>query len=156
MLFRLTSAIKAIIDGIYEPQMIPKTLVPVSDAAAEIVQIGADVTRFQMSDRITSHLYSHWVVGETAPDEPAYCFGAPLPGGLAEHMINHEESAVAAPANMTDEEAATLPIAALTAWFSLVHYRQLQAGQSVLIQGTSGVALFGLQIRDPGYRTQQL
>lgn len=137
---------KAIVDGIYEPQMIPKPLIPVSDAAGEVVQVGAAVTRFAVGDRVTSHLYSHWLAGEAAPDEPDYCFGAPLPGGLAEYMLIHEESAVAAPANMTDEEAATLPIAALTAWFSLVHYGQLQAGHSVLIQGTGGVALFGVQI----------
>jgi NADPH:quinone reductase-like Zn-dependent oxidoreductase len=137
---------KAIVDGIYEPQMIPKPLIPVSDAAGEVIQVGAAVTRFKVGDRVTSHLYSHWLAGEAAPDEPDYCFGAPLPGGLAEYMIIQEESAVAAPANMTDEEAATLPIAALTAWFSLVHYGKLQAGQSVLIQGTGGVALFGVQI----------
>lgn len=46
----------------------------------------------------------------------------------------------------TDAEASTLPAAALTAWFALVEMGKLEADQTVLIQGTGGVALFGLQI----------
>ena len=79
-------------------------------------------------------------------DEPAYCFDMPLPGGLAENMIIHEDSAVRAPDNMSDEEASTLPIAALTAWFSLVDSGQIQAGQILLVQGTGGVSIFAVQL----------
>jgi NADPH:quinone reductase-like Zn-dependent oxidoreductase len=61
-------------------------------------------------------------------------------------MIIHEDSAVRAPADMTDEEASTLPIAALTAWYSLVDYGQIQPGQTVLVQGTGGVSIFAAQI----------
>lgn len=137
---------KAIVDGIYEPHLVPKPLIPVSDAAGTVVVIGTGVTRFQVGDRVNSHLYSHWIDGAPGPDEPAYCFGSPLPGGLAEYMIIHEESAVRAPDNMSDEEASTLPIAALTAWYSLVDFGQLQRGQTVLVQGTGGVAIFAIQI----------
>jgi len=70
----------------------------------------------------------------------------PLPGGLAEFMIIHEQSAVRAPDNMSDEEASTLPIAALTAWYSLVDYGQIQSGQTVLVQGTGGVSIFAVQL----------
>lgn len=137
---------KAIVDGIYEPDMVPNPLTPVSDAAGTIVQIGADVSRFKVGDRVTSHLYSKWIEGAPAPNEPDFCFGSPLPGGLAEYMIIHEESAVLAPSTLTDEEASTLPIAALTAWYSLVTYGNLQKGNSVLIQGTGGVSIFGIQL----------
>jgi NADPH:quinone reductase-like Zn-dependent oxidoreductase len=61
-------------------------------------------------------------------------------------MIIHEDSAVRAPANMSDEEAATLPIAALTAWYSLVDFGQIEPGQTVLVQGTGGVSIFAVQI----------
>jgi NADPH:quinone reductase-like Zn-dependent oxidoreductase len=61
-------------------------------------------------------------------------------------MIIHEDSAVRAPSNMSDEQASTLPIAALTAWYSLVDYGQIKAGQTVLIQGTGGVSIFALQL----------
>lgn len=137
---------KAIVDGIYEPDMVPNPLTPVSDAAGTIVQTGADVSRFKVGDRVTSHLYSKWIEGAPAPNEPDFCFGSPLPGGLAEYMIIHEKSAVLAPSTLTDEEASTLPIAALTAWYSLVTYGNLQKGDSVLIQGTGGVSIFGIQL----------
>lgn len=137
---------KAIVDGIYEPHLVPKPLIPVSDAAGTVVGIGEGVTRFQVGDRVNSHLYSRWLDGEPGPDEPSYCFGMPLPGGLAEYMIIHEDSAVRAPDNMTDEEASTLPIAALTAWYSLFDFGNLQADQTVLVQGTGGVSVFAAQI----------
>ena len=137
---------KAIVDGIYEPEMIPKPLIPVSDAAGTVISVGAEVTKFKVGDRVISHLYSHWIDGAPASDEPDYCLGAPYPGGLAEYMILEAESAVLAPSTITDEEASTLPIAALTAWFSLVTYGKLKAGETVVIQGTGGVSIFGLQI----------
>jgi NADPH:quinone reductase-like Zn-dependent oxidoreductase len=137
---------KAIVDGIYEPHLVPKNLIPVSDAAGVVVAVGAGVTRFRVGDRVNSHLYSRWIDGEPGPDEPAWCFGMPLPGGLADYMIIHEDSAVRAPAGMSDEEASTLPIAALTAWYALMDVGHLQPGQTVLVQGTGGVSIFAAQI----------
>ncbi|KGF65110.1 zinc-dependent alcohol dehydrogenase family protein [Pseudomonas lutea] len=137
---------KAIVDGIYEPHTVPKPLIPVSDVAGTVVATGEGVRRFAVGDRVNSHLYSRWLDGMPAHDEPDYCFGSPLPGGLAEFMIIHEDSAVRAPADMTDEEASTLPIAALTAWYSLVDYGHIQPGQTVLVQGTGGVSIFAAQI----------
>lgn len=46
---------------------------------------------------------------------------------------------------MTDEEAATLPCAAVTAWNSLINMGGLKAGETVLVQGTGGVSIFALQ-----------
>ncbi|KKA09844.1 alcohol dehydrogenase [Pseudomonas ogarae] len=137
---------KAIVDGIYEPHMVPKPLIPVSDAAGTVVAVGDGVSRFAIGDRVNSHLYSRWLDGMPGRDEPNYCFGSPLPGGLAEYMIIHEDSAVGAPDNMSDEEAATLPIAALTAWYALVDYGQIETGQTVLVQGSGGVSVFAAQI----------
>ena len=137
---------KAIVDGFYEPDLVPKPLIPVSDAAGTIVAVGEGVTRFRIGERVNSHLYSRWLEGEPAVDEPLWCMGMPLPGGLAEYMIIHEDSAVNAPASMTDEEALTLPIAALTAWYSLMDIGNLQPGQTVLVQGTGGVSVFATQI----------
>lgn len=137
---------KAIVDGIYEPHKVPRPLIPVSDAAGEVVAVGEGVTRFKVGDRVNSHLYSRWLDGAPAPDEPEYCLGSPLPGGLAEYMILHEDGAVLAPQGMSDEEASTLPIAALTAWYALMDVGNLQPGQTVLVQGTGGVSIFAAQI----------
>ncbi|WP_321921207.1 zinc-dependent alcohol dehydrogenase family protein [Paraburkholderia guartelaensis] len=137
---------KAIIDGIYEPHRVPKPLIPVSDAVGTVVAVGPNVSRFAVGERVNSTLYSRWLDGAPGPNEPDYCLGMPLPGGLAEYMIIHEESAVRAPAMMSDEEASTLPIAALTAWYSLMDVGHLQPGQSVLVQGTGGVSIFAAQI----------
>ncbi|QGZ58366.1 zinc-dependent alcohol dehydrogenase family protein [Paraburkholderia acidiphila] len=137
---------KAIIDGIYEPHRVPKPLIPVSDAVGTVVAVGPNVSRFAVGERVNSTLYSRWLDGAPGPNEPDYCLGMPLPGGLAEYMIIHEESAVRAPAMMSDEAASTLPIAALTAWYALMDVGRLQAGQSVLVQGTGGVSIFAAQI----------
>ena len=137
---------KAIVDGIYEPEMIPKPLIPVSDAVGVVAAVGRNVTHLREGDRVNSHLYSHWVDGDPRPNEPDFCYGAPLPGGLADYMILNAESAVKAPKAMTDEEASTLPIAALTAWYSMMDYGKLQPGQTVLVQGTGGVSVFAVQI----------
>lgn len=137
---------KAIVDGIYEPHLVPKPLIPVSDAAGTVVEVGEGVTRFKVGDRVNSHLYSRWIEGTPKPNEPEFCIGMPLPGGLAEYMVIHEDSAVAAPENMTDVEASTLPIAALTAWYSLVDVANVKPGQFVLVQGTGGVSVFAIQL----------
>ena len=65
---------------------------------------------------------------------------------LSEFVILHEDVAVASPASLSDEEASTLPVAALTAWFALVETGKIKSGQRVLVQGTGGVALAGLQL----------
>lgn len=137
---------KAIVDGFYEPHRVPKPLIPVSDASGTVVAVGEGVSRFAVGERVNSHLYSRWLDGEPAAEEPDWCLGMPLPGGLAEYMIIHQDSAVKAPDTMSDEEASTLPIAALTAWYSLMDIGNLQPGQTVLVQGTGGVSVFAAQI----------
>jgi NADPH:quinone reductase-like Zn-dependent oxidoreductase len=52
---------------------------------------------------------------------------------------------VPAPGYLSDEEAATLPCAALTAWSALVTMGKVKAGDRVVVQGTGGVSLFALQ-----------
>jgi len=137
---------KAIVDGIYDPHRVPKPLIPVSDAAGTVVAVGNGVTRFKVGDRVNSHLYAGWIDGDAGEDEGAHSVGSPHPGGLAEYMILNEQGAVRAPDSMSDEEASTLPIAALTAWYSLVDFGGIKPGQSVLVQGTGGVSIFAIQI----------
>jgi NADPH:quinone reductase-like Zn-dependent oxidoreductase len=139
---------KAIINGAYLPHLMNGPFIPVSDAAGVVVDRGKDVVRFKEGDRVTSHLFTRWV--EDGPGlglgESPYALGGPLDGGLAEYMLLDEEAAVATPPSLNDEEASTLPIAALTVWCALVEYGKLKAGETVLVQGTGGVSIFGVQI----------
>jgi NADPH:quinone reductase-like Zn-dependent oxidoreductase len=72
--------------------------------------------------------------------------GGPLDGTLRERMTIAAESVVRPPAHLSDAEAASLPCAAVTAWSALVVQGRLRAGETVLVLGTGGVALFALQI----------
>ena len=137
---------KAIVDGIYAPDLVPKPLIPVSDAVGTIVAVGPGVTHLKEGDRVNSNLYSSWVDGPAQPDYGFHAYGSPLPGGLAEYMILKAETAVKAPATMTDEEASTLPIAALTVWYAIHDLGKLKADDTVLVQGTGGVSVFAIQI----------
>jgi alcohol dehydrogenase len=121
----------------------PLPFTPASDMAGTVLAVGAGVTAWQGGERVISSFVGDWLDG--AAPEHAIAMGGPGPGMLASHVVLDARWVVAAPATLDAAQAATLPCAALTAWFSLVETGALQAGQTVLIHGTGGVALFGLQ-----------
>jgi NADPH:quinone reductase-like Zn-dependent oxidoreductase len=135
---------KAVLDGQLGAIALPLT--PVADVAGEVVALGTDVTAFRIGDRVLSHLWSHWLEGDAAPDGYKYLLGSALQGGLSEYMLLEAQSIIRIPAAFTFAEASTFPTAALTAWFALVSYGKLQADETVLVQGTGGVSIFGIQI----------
>lgn len=139
---------KLVVEGELLPEMPALPFVPVSDMVGEVVAVGAGVTRFGPGDRVCGNFWAHWIDGEPPAEMARHgrSLGGPLPGMLAQYVVLHEDVVVSAPTSLTDEEAATLPVAALTAWFALVEMGGLRAGQTVLVQGTGGVALFGLKI----------
>jgi NADPH:quinone reductase-like Zn-dependent oxidoreductase len=91
-------------------------------------------------------MFTKWIDGTPNKDDGAHALGGPKNGGLAEYMLLDEDSTVMTPATLTDEEASTLPVAALTVWFSLVEYGKIKAGDTVLVQGTGGVSVYAVQI----------
>jgi NADPH:quinone reductase-like Zn-dependent oxidoreductase len=105
--------------------------------------VGEGVTRAKVGDRVLGTFHQSWIAGRYEEDTPQ--LGGSADGMLAEYVRLDQQGIVHAPANLTDEEAATLPCAALTSWHSLVTESRLEAGDTVLIQGTGGVSLFGLQ-----------
>ena len=75
----------------------------------------------------------------------ASALGGSIDGMLAEYVVLEEEGVVKIPEHLSLEEGATLPCAAVTAWDAIMHHAKLIAGQTVLLQGTGGVSIFGLQ-----------
>lgn len=138
---------KLVLNGELLPVLPPMPFVPVSDMAGEVVELGSQTSRFKVGDRVMGNFWTQWLEGEPprAMLKHGLSLGGPLPGMLAEYVVLSEEVAVQAPSSLSYEEAATLPVAALTAWYALVEAGKLRKGQTVLVQGTGGVSLFGLQ-----------
>src|SRR5258708_24590641 len=119
--------------------------VPASDCCGEVVEVGEEVRRFKVGDRVTPVYTRGWQDGYPTPEQRTKrTLGGPVSGGCREYVVVPAEEAVSAPSNLSDGEAATLPIAALTAW-STLQEGGIKAGDTVLVQGTGGVALFALQ-----------
>ena len=120
-------------------------LIPVSDGVGEVVEVGADVRRVQVGDRVCPCFHQGWIAGEPDLERMTRTLGGPIDGAMADYMCLSEHGVVKVPAHLSDQEAATLPCAALTAWSALVGCDSLRPGARVLVQGTGGVALFALQ-----------
>lgn len=121
-------------------------LIPCSDGAGEVVEVGAGVSRFKVGDRVVGTFFQRWNAGVITPDVMQSALGGRLPGMLAQHVCLAEDGAVPVPAGWSFEQASTLPCAALTAWHALVTRGRIMAGETVLVLGTGGVSLFALQI----------
>lgn len=139
---------KLVVEGQLLPDRPAMPFVPLSDMAGEVVAVGAGVTRFHVGDRVSGNFWTQWIDGEPPLEMRRHglSLGGPLPGVLSEYVTLAESAAVEAPSSLSDEEASSLPVAALTAWFALIETGRLTAGQTVLVQGTGGVSLFGMQI----------
>ena len=121
-------------------------IVPASDGSGTVVEVGEAVQRFRVGDRVTSLFAPKWLYGKARLQSESAMLGVPLPGVLAEYIVLEDQGAVATPAYLSDAEACTLPIAAVTAWSALFERCNMLPGETVLVQGTGGVSLFALQI----------
>jgi NADPH:quinone reductase-like Zn-dependent oxidoreductase len=133
-----------VVKGLYNPKM-PLPRVPVSDAVGEVVGVGPGVTRVKAGQRVAGIFMQKWLCGELTEAKARSALGGAIDGLLAEYAVLHEDGVVTVPDHLSDEEAAALPCAAVTAWHGLVAEGQVRAGDSVLAQGTGGVSLFALQ-----------
>jgi NADPH:quinone reductase-like Zn-dependent oxidoreductase len=97
------------------------------DMAGVVVKTGANVTKLKVGDPV----YAYLLWG----------------GGWAEYCISNESESAIKPKSLSFTEAASVPLAALTAWQALVDMGKIQSGQTVLIHGGSGgVGSFAIQI----------
>lgn len=120
-------------------------LIPLSDGAGEVVELGPGTQRLQMRDRVMSSFFQKWIDGPFGAEQAASALGGAIDGVLAEYVVLEEAAALRVPDALSFEEAATLPCAGLTAWVGLFEKGQLRPGQTVLAMGTGGVSIFALQ-----------
>jgi NADPH:quinone reductase-like Zn-dependent oxidoreductase len=119
--------------------------IPLSDGAGEVVDVGPGVTRFEVGDRVAGIFFAKWIDGDRTAEALDSARGGNSGGMLSEVIVSHEQGLVAIPDYLSFEEAATLPVAALTAWAGLFKYGALRSDHFVLLEGTGGVSIFGLQ-----------
>jgi len=120
-------------------------LIPLSDGVGYVEACGEATTRFRCGDRVAGIFFPQWQAGRLTPENEGGTYGSRADGWLTEYKVVDEDALVAVPAGLSDEQAATLPCAAVTAWNSLMQSRPLQPGETLLTQGTGGVALFAVQ-----------
>ena len=121
-------------------------IIPLSDGAGEVVEVGSGVTRVKVGDKVAGNFFQRWPGGEPPPDVQSTALGGGIDGMLAEYVVLEEEGVVKIPAHLSLEEGATLPCAGVTVWHAMMEHGKLIAGQTVLLQGTGGVSVFGLQL----------
>ena len=130
-------------------------VVPLSDGCGVIEKVGPGVTRVKPGDRVATLFFQRWDAGIPTLDKRASALGtAAEPGAARELAVFGEGGVSKVPEYLTDEQVATLPCAGLTAWRAMFEDARLQPGDSVVLQGTGGVSIFGLQFaKAAGYRT---
>jgi NADPH:quinone reductase-like Zn-dependent oxidoreductase len=119
-----------------------------SDAAGEIVAVGAKVKSVKPGDKVTSLYFYDYVDGPLTAKRQTQGRGDNVSGVFGDYVIVEENGVAPKIPGLSYEEAATLPTAALTAWMatvgavggSLVH-----RGDTAVVEGTGGVSTFALQ-----------
>jgi len=135
----------ALVRDMYNPALVlPR--IPVSEGAGVVEAVGSEVTRWKKGDRVMVSFYQKWLAGKRSPQNYNVQTGQATRGLLAEYACIHEEALVRTPAHLSSAEAATLPIAGVTAWNGLMVHAGLKAGQTIVTQGSGGVSMFALQL----------
>lgn len=132
------------VKGWYNPKL-KMPLIPFSDGAGEIVEVGENVSKWKVGDRVMPIFMQGWINGGISFKKGKTALGGDLDGCLREFGAFDEESVVEIPGHLSYEEAATLPCAAVTAWNALKVSGGLKEGETVLLLGTGGVSIFALQ-----------
>ncbi|KAK3936735.1 hypothetical protein QBC46DRAFT_394346 [Diplogelasinospora grovesii] len=138
----------------YRDLIIPKGLYPFpldlpvvggSDGAGEVIAVGPKVTKFSVGDKVVTLFNQGHQFGPVDVAASKTGLGGVLDGTLRQYGVFPEQGLVRAPQNLNHVEAATLTCAGLTSWNALYGLKPLKPGETVLVQGTGGVAIFGLQ-----------
>ena len=134
----------AVVTGRYPRNAAEPTIIA-SDGAGEVIAVGDGVTAFRAGDRVAGSFFQKWISGPYAREYGASALGGAVPGVLTQFRVFDQAGLVRIPEHFSFQEGATLPCAGLTAWNALVPTMHVQAGDTVLLLGTGGVSIFGLQ-----------
>jgi NADPH:quinone reductase-like Zn-dependent oxidoreductase len=121
-------------------------VVPASDGAGEVVEVGAGVADWKVGDRVLSTFFPDWLDGPMTDEVAGRALGGTLDGVLAEEVVLPATAWVRVPAHLDYAEAATLTCAGVTAWHGLFGLDPLPAGATVALPGTGGVSIWALQL----------
>lgn len=131
--------------GEYDPKL-TLPLVPCSDAACDVVAVGAGVTGVRVGERVCPIFTPGWYDGPPTRETPRRSLGAAAGGTLAELVVAKEEDVVRPPAYLDELGAATLACAGLTAYRALFEHARTTRESRVLVLGTGGVSTFAVQL----------
>src|SRR5919205_1685906 len=139
-----------------EPIKVPTPHISGSDVAGTVVEVGEDVTKFKVGERVVSHSNISCRVCEACTSGREYdCIDrlvwgfqtGPLWGGFCQYTHLPEVNVAKIPENVSFDDAAAISMVGMTAWHMLVGRAKIKPGQMVLIMGgTSGVGMSGIQI----------
>jgi NADPH:quinone reductase-like Zn-dependent oxidoreductase len=134
----------AVVTGRYPRNPAEPTIIA-SDGAGQVIAVGDGVTAFRAGDRVAGSFFQKWIAGPYSREYGASALGGAIPGVLTQFRVFDQAGLVRIPEHFSYQEGATLPCAGLTAWNALVPTMHVQAGDTVLLLGTGGVSIFGLQ-----------
>ena len=123
-----------------------RRIVPVSDGAGEVTEIGSAVERVAVGDRVAAAFFPTWIDGDLQEGHHANALGGSLDGMLAKEVVLPERAWVKIPSRYSFEQAATLPCAGVTAWHALFEAATVKPGDTVVVQGSGGVSTFALEL----------
>ena len=139
-----------------EPTKVPMPQISGSDAAGVITEVGSEVKKLKVGDRVVSHANMSCRTCEMCtsgrefdcPERKIWGFeSGPLWGGFAQYTHLPEVNAVRLQDNVSFDDAAAVSMAGTTAWHALVGRAGIRPGLTVLIMGgRSGVGTLGIQI----------
>jgi len=142
------------VNGMYGRGSAADAITPFSDGCGVVEAVGEGVTRVAPGDRVATMFFQGWISGPPTVEKLVTSLGHPIPGAGRELAVFSQEGLSKVPEFLTDEQVSTLPCAGLTAWRALFEDASLQPGDTVVLQGTGGVSIFGLQFAHAaGYRT---
>ncbi|GGJ93545.1 alcohol dehydrogenase [Lentibacillus kapialis] len=131
--------------GLYPKMKLPSILG--ADGAGEIVELGANTDKLEPGMEVVINPGLNWGRKEEYSSSDFNILGMPVDGTYAQYVSVPAENIYKKPQHLAWQEAASLPLAGVTAYRSLFTRGQVKQGENVLIPGIgSGVALFALQM----------